>query len=61
MNRCRLLDVAFSVHVRLKVNAGMDFISVILAEIKFHCVIKYHVHTTRNEMATHAHQNIELF
>ena len=31
-----LLDVAFNAHVRLKLNAGMDFISVILREMKFH-------------------------
>ena len=30
------LDVAFNAHVRLKLNAGMDFISVILTEMKFH-------------------------
>ena len=30
------LDVAFNAHVRLKLNAGMDFISVILREMKFH-------------------------
>ena len=29
------LDVAFNAHVRLKLNAGMDFISVILTEMKF--------------------------
>ena len=29
------LDVAINAHVRLKVNAGMDFISVILTEMKF--------------------------
>ena len=29
------LDVAFNAHVRLKPNAGMDFISVILTEMKF--------------------------
>ena len=38
------LDVAFNAHVHLKLNAGMDFISVILREIKF-CVnrICFHV------------------
>ena len=30
------LDVAFNAHVRLKLNAGMDFISVVLTEMKFH-------------------------
>ena len=30
------LDVAFNVHVRLKLIEGMDFISVILTKIKFH-------------------------
>ena len=30
------LDVAFNAHVRLKLNAGMDFISVILTEMKFY-------------------------
>ena len=30
------LDVAFNAHVRLKPNASMDFISVILTEMKFH-------------------------
>ena len=30
------LDVAFNAHVRLKVIAGMDFISVNLKEMKFH-------------------------
>ena len=30
------LDVAFNAHVRLKLNAGMDFISVVLTQIKFH-------------------------
>ena len=30
------LDVAFNAHVRLKLNAGMDFISVILTEMNFH-------------------------
>ena len=30
------LDVAFNAHVRLKLNAGMDFKSLILTEIKFH-------------------------
>ena len=29
------LDVAFNAHVRLKRNAGVDFISVILREMKF--------------------------
>ena len=29
------LDVAFNAHVCLKLNAGMDFISVILTEMKF--------------------------
>ena len=32
------LDVAFTVHVHLKVNAGLDFISVISTEMKFHFV-----------------------
>ena len=36
MNKRRLLDVAFNAHVHLKLNAGMDFISVILTEMKFH-------------------------
>ena len=31
-----LLDIAFNAHVHLKLIAGMDFITVILAEIKFH-------------------------
>ena len=31
-----LLDVAFNAHVHLKLNAGVDFISVILREMKFH-------------------------
>ena len=30
------LDIAFNAHVRLKLNAGMDFISVTLTEMKFH-------------------------
>ena len=30
------LDIAFNGHVRLKLIAGMEFISVILAEMKFH-------------------------
>ena len=30
------LDVAFNTHVRLKLIVGMDFISVILTEMKFH-------------------------
>ena len=30
------LDVAFNVHVHLNLNACMDFISVILTEMKFH-------------------------
>ena len=30
------LDVAFNAHVRLKLNAGMDFISVIFTEMEFH-------------------------
>ena len=34
--RADSLDVAFNAHVRLKLNAGMDFISVILTEMKFH-------------------------
>ena len=29
-------DVAFNAHVRLKHNVGIDFISVILTEMKFH-------------------------
>ena len=35
------LDVAFNARVRLKLIAGMDFISIILREMK------YHVNTTR--------------
>ena len=31
-----LLDVAFNAHVRLKLNVRMDFIMVILTEMKFH-------------------------
>ena len=30
------LDVEFNAHVLLKLNTGMDFISVILTEMKFH-------------------------
>ena len=30
------LDVAFIVHVRLKLDAGMNFISVILIKMEFH-------------------------
>ena len=45
------LDVAFNAHLRLKLNAGMDFISVILTEMKFHFGW-YHVNTTRNEIPT---------
>ena len=30
------LDIAFNAHVHLKLNAGIDFTSVILAEMKFH-------------------------
>ena len=30
------LDVAFNAHVQMKLNAGLDFISVILTEMKFH-------------------------
>ena len=30
------LDVMFNADVRLKLNAGLDFISVILTEMKFH-------------------------
>ena len=30
------LDIAFNAHVRLKLNAGMNFISVTLTEMKFH-------------------------
>ena len=30
------LDIAFNAHVRLKLNAGMDFISVTLTEMKFY-------------------------
>ena len=30
------LDVAFNAHIHLKLNAGMDFTSVILTEMKFH-------------------------
>ena len=32
--RADSLDVAFNAHVRLKISAGMDFISVILTEMK---------------------------
>ena len=40
--------------VRLKLNAGIDFISVILTEMKFSFrVIKYRVNTTRNEIPTY--------
>ena len=31
-----LLDIAFNAHVRLELIASMDFISVILTEMKFH-------------------------
>ena len=31
-----LLDIAFNVHVHLKLMASIDFISVILTEMKFH-------------------------
>ena len=63
-----LLDVAFNAHVRLKLNRGMDFIWAISHfisyfdrnEISFR-VIKYCVNTTRNEMPTHAHQDIDRF
>ena len=50
-------------HVRLKLNAGMDFIPAILTEMKFHFgwILKYHVNTNRNEMPTHVHQNIGSF
>ena len=52
------LDVAFNAHVRLILNAGMDFISVTdRNEISFR-VIQYHVNTTWNEMPTHVHQNV---
>ena len=30
------LDVAYNAHVRLKLSAGVDFMSVILTEMKFH-------------------------
>ena len=30
------LDVAFNAHVRLKLSAGVDFISLILTKMKFH-------------------------
>ena len=43
-----LLDVAFNAHVRLKLNAGMDFILVILTEISFR-LIKHYINTNRNE------------
>ena len=36
MNGRVVVDVAFNAHVRLKLNTGMDFISVILTEMKFH-------------------------
>ena len=36
MNSADSLDVAFNAGVTLKLSAGMDFISVILAEMKFH-------------------------
>ena len=57
------LDIALNVHVHLKITAGMDFISVNFREMEFHFgwLIKYHVNTTRNEIPTHVHQNIELF
>ena len=56
------LDVVFNAHVHLKLNAGIDFISVILTEMKFSFRgIKYHVNTTQNEMPTHVHQNIRSF
>ena len=56
-----LLDVAFNAHVRLILNAGMDFISVTdRNEISFR-VIQYHVNTTWNEMPTHVHQNVGPF
>ena len=57
------LDFAFNTHVRLKLNAGMDFIPAILTEMKFHFgwILKYHVNTNRNEMPTHVHQNIGSF
>ena len=57
------LDIALNVHVHLKITAGMDFISVNFREMEFHFgwLIKYHINTTRNEIPTHVHQNIELF
>ena len=54
------LDVVFNVHLHLKLNAGMDFISVILTEMKFHFGW-YHVNSTQNEVPTHVHQNICSF
>ena len=60
--RADSLEVAINAHVRLKLNAGIDFISVILTEMKFSFRgIKYHVNTTQNEMPTHVHQNIGSF
>ena len=35
MRSADLLDVAFNAHVHFKLNAGMDFISVILTEMKY--------------------------
>ena len=55
------LDIVFNANVRLKLIAGMDFISVILTNKISFCVIKYHVNTTQNEMPTHVHQNIRSF
>ena len=48
------LDVAFNAHVRLKLKAGMDFISTTLTEIKFH----YYANPTWNGMPTHVQRNI---
>ena len=48
------LDIGFNAHVRLKLIAGADFISVIM-------MTRYYVNTTQNEMPTRAHQNIGLF
>ena len=53
------LDVAFDVHVNLKLN-GFHIGHFDKNEISFR-VIKYHVNTTRNEMLTHVHQNIGSF
>ena len=53
------LDVAFDVHVNLKLN-GFHIGNFGKNEISFR-VIKYHVNTTRNEMLTLVHQNIGSF